>query len=89
MMSKCFVRLLPALALALAVSAGDAVALVGSLTGRVSNADTGEPMQGARLVIQGTNAQTTTDEDGRYVLPGISVGARVVRVNFIGFTQQT
>ena len=88
MMSKCFVRLLPALALALAVSAGDVVAQVGSVTGRVTNADTGEPMQGVRLVIQGTNAKATTNEDGRYVLPGVSVGARVVRVNFIGFTQQ-
>lgn len=87
-MSKCFVRLLPALALALAVSAGDLVAQVGSVTGRVTNAETGEPMQGARLVIQGTNAKATTNEDGRYVLPSVSVGARVVRVNFIGFTQQ-
>jgi len=88
MMSKCFVRLLPALALALAVSAGDVVAQVGSVTGRVTNSDTGEPMQGVRLVIQGTNAIATTNEDGRYVLPNVSVGARVVRVNYIGFTQQ-
>ncbi|MCH8936351.1 MAG: SusC/RagA family TonB-linked outer membrane protein, partial [Gemmatimonadetes bacterium] len=89
MMSKCFVRLLPALALALAVSAGDLVAQVGSVTGLVTNANTGAPMQGVRLVIQGTNTMATTNEDGRYLLPDVSVGTRVVRVNFIGFTQQT
>jgi TonB-linked SusC/RagA family outer membrane protein len=88
MRSKYFVRLLPALALALAVSAGDAVAQAGSVTGRVTNAFTGLPIQGARLVVQGTNIQATTNEDGRYTLVNVSVGSRVIRVNYIGFTQQ-
>lgn len=66
-----------------------AVAQAGSVTGRVTNAETGEPLQGARLVIDGTNIGTITNADGRYVITGAPTGARVVRVTIIGFGQQS
>jgi iron complex outermembrane receptor protein len=45
-----------------------------TLTGRVLNADTGEPMPYANIVIESANIGTVSDEDGRYVLTDLCAG---------------
>ncbi|MCB0628270.1 MAG: TonB-dependent receptor [Saprospiraceae bacterium] len=44
------------------------------LTGRVLNAETGEPMPYANIVIESANIGTVSDENGRYTLTDICAG---------------
>ena len=58
-----------------------------TVTGRVTDASTGEPLPGASIVVQGTTIGTTTDFDGEYILnvPGPDV---VLVISFIGYVSQ-
>ncbi len=61
----------------------------GKLTGRVTDAATGEGLPGANVIIQGTQIGTATDIDGNYTLLGIPVGRYDIQASFVGFTPQT
>jgi outer membrane receptor protein involved in Fe transport len=65
---------------------GIAWAQSGKLSGRVTEVDTGEPIPGATVVLQGTNQGTATDPEGRYFLIGLDPGTYAVRVSFVGYT---
>ena len=70
--------------LALAIQAG-AQATV--LNGEVK-ADSGEPMVGAQVFIQGTRLGTVTDVDGRFALGGVPEGEQVVEARAVGYQPQ-
>ncbi|WP_245994925.1 SusC/RagA family TonB-linked outer membrane protein [Mangrovibacterium diazotrophicum] len=57
-----------------------------SITGVVSEKDTGEPIPGAAVVVKGTTNGTSTDLDGKFSLQ-VSDGD-VLQVSFVGFTLQ-
>ena len=57
-----------------------------SITGVVSEKDTGEPIPGAAVVVKGTTNGTSTDLDGKYALQ-VSDGD-VLQISFVGFTMQ-
>lgn len=61
----------------------------GKLAGRVMDADTGEPLPGASVVIEGTQQGTITDLDGNYFIIGVPVGSYDVRASFVGFQTAT
>ena len=57
-----------------------------TLTGEVTDAETGEPLPGVTIVVQGTARGTITDVDGQFsieVEPGQTLG-----FSFIGYTPQ-
>jgi TonB-dependent receptor len=56
----------------------------GRISGTVVNAATGSFLQGATVQIQGTGLTTHTDRSGRYELPNVPAGERVLLVSYTG-----
>jgi TonB-dependent SusC/RagA subfamily outer membrane receptor len=73
-----------ALVLALGVAPAGAQE-TGRVTGEVVDAGTGEPLQGAQVLVEGTQLGTLTGADGRYSIRGVPAGQRTVAVQLIGY----
>ena len=58
-----------------------------TVSGIVTERDTGMPIPGANIVIRGTTTGTTTNFDGEYTLEGVNLDDVIV-VSYIGFTPQ-
>ena len=56
------------------------------ITGSVTDAETGEPLFGANVVLHGTRIGTVADEAGKFELPNLKSGAYTLRVSYLGFT---
>jgi TonB-linked SusC/RagA family outer membrane protein len=61
----------------------------GTLRGTVVDSTTQQPVGGAQVQLVGTNRVTFTDASGGYRFTGVSAGSATVRVQKIGFAQQT
>jgi TonB-dependent receptor len=61
---------------------------IGALEGRVFNAATGSALANVRVLVEGTNRETLTDESGNYRLPGLPAGTTRVRISYLGFEGQ-
>ncbi|MFN9204332.1 MAG: carboxypeptidase-like regulatory domain-containing protein, partial [Gemmatimonas sp.] len=57
----------------------------GTITGRVTDAATGQPIQQARVLVSGTQNGTLTAENGRYSLRVTETGAVTLEVSRIGY----
>lgn len=57
----------------------------GTALGQVTDSATGAPLSGAQIVVVGTTRSTTTDDQGRYRLPGLPAGPTELRALRIGF----
>src|SRR5688572_5043242 len=79
-------RLYAALAVALTLSAGAgaASAQTNTISGRVT-AQGGQPLPDANVLVIGSNATATTNEDGRYSLKALRPGAHEVQVLRVGY----
>ncbi len=55
-----------------------------TLTGLVTNAATGRTLEGARVVLQGTGRETTTDRTGSYRFENVAPGSVTVSVTYTG-----
>ncbi len=60
----------------------------GKISGVVKDADTGEPLPGANVVIEGTALGASTDMDGFYSIINIPPGVYTLRVIYIGYADQ-
>jgi len=58
------------------------------LTGKVTDAENGESLIGASIIVEGTNIGTSTDFDGYYTL-NIPATATSVRITYTGYATQT
>jgi len=74
-----------ALGLALLLLPGLAWAQQGTITGTVTEAETGEPLSGATVQVLDENMGTAADVDGNYRIAGVPAGEQTIRVTFIGF----
>jgi PKD domain/Carboxypeptidase regulatory-like domain/K319L-like, PKD domain/Bacterial Ig domain len=52
-----------------------------SISGTVVDPDTGVPVAGALVAVEGTNLSTTTDENGQYTLNDVPIGPGVLIIN--------
>src|SRR5512144_1129725 len=77
-----YIRLLALLG---GVCAAPAAAQQGSVAGRITDKVTQQPIQGAQVLILGTNLQAVTNQEGRYRIDRISAGAYQVQVRLIGY----
>ncbi|PIS28058.1 MAG: hypothetical protein COT43_07220 [Candidatus Marinimicrobia bacterium CG08_land_8_20_14_0_20_45_22] len=57
----------------------------GVLEGLVSDKATGSPLIGVNIVIMGTYLGTSTDLNGRFVIPNINPGEYTLEVTYIGY----
>jgi TonB-linked SusC/RagA family outer membrane protein len=61
----------------------------GTIRGTVVDSTTQQPIGGAQVQLVGTNRTTFTDASGVYRFTGVTAGAATVRIQKIGFAQQT
>jgi TonB-linked SusC/RagA family outer membrane protein len=66
-----------------------AQAQTGEVSGRVVDETTGQPIEGAQVVVVGTNIRGQSRVDGLYNLVNVPVGSRQVRVMIVGHATQT
>ncbi|MDZ7721852.1 MAG: TonB-dependent receptor [candidate division KSB1 bacterium] len=63
-------------------------ATTGKIAGRVLDAETGEPLVGANIVIQNTNRGAAADAEGEFYIINVPPGSYSVVARMIGYTPQ-
>jgi TonB-dependent receptor len=61
----------------------------GSITGRVLDKESGDPLPGANVILQGASIGASTGLDGKYELRNVPTGKRSIRVTYIGYVTAT
>ncbi|WP_309669857.1 TonB-dependent receptor, partial [Gemmatimonas sp.] len=74
---------------ALAAPITAAQAQTGKLTGVVTDAETGKPVEGVAVVIQGTTLGSNTNASGRYFIIQVPPGSFSVQARRLGFQSVT
>ena len=59
----------------------------GKIMGEVTDQETGEPLPGVNIILEGTNLGGTTDIDGYFVILNVPVGVYTLEVTYIGYTR--
>ncbi|RKY95178.1 MAG: hypothetical protein DRQ13_07420, partial [Ignavibacteriae bacterium] len=88
-MNKIFTNVLVALSLLLLSSSAFAQSGVGKISGKIIDADTGEPLIGANVILLNTNLGAATDIDGNYFVLNITPGTYDVKVSYVGYAPKT
>ncbi|HEY0778807.1 MAG TPA: carboxypeptidase-like regulatory domain-containing protein, partial [Gemmatirosa sp.] len=65
-----------------------ALAQTGTITGRVVDSTTQQPLNAATIRIDGTQRGAQTREDGSFVLAAVPTGRQTLRVSRIGYAAQ-
>ena len=74
----------------LALSGSAALAQVtGKVVGVVTDSDTGQPLVGAQVVVEGTNLGNVTNEDGYYFINNVPVGLERLTAQYLGYQTLT
>lgn len=61
----------------------------GSLTGRILDSATQQPLSGVTVFVNGESLQVVSDKDGNFRFPGVPAGPRSVTVRLFGYQTQT
>ncbi len=61
----------------------------GKMRGRVTDRDSGEPLVGANVFIEGTNLGAACDINGEYIILSVPPGVFTIRVSYVGYNQLT
>ena len=77
------------LALTLLPAASAKAQATGSVSGRVTDADNGQAVVAAQIIIAGSPLGRATGDDGRFVIAGVPAGTRTVTARRIGYTPQS
>lgn len=62
--------------------------IAATIRGTVTDAETGEPLPGANIILKGTYYGAASDVDGTYVIPDVSSGSYDLEVSMMGYTVQ-
>jgi outer membrane receptor for ferrienterochelin and colicin len=73
------------LALVLAMVPAVFAGTTGKIAGVVKDRQTGEPLPGVNVLLQGTTLGASTDIDGYYVIVNVPVGVHELNVSYIGY----
>lgn len=66
-----------------------AFAQSGKIRGVVTDAETGEPIIGASVIIEGTTKGNATDINGEYIILNVEPGTYNLEFSYIGYSQTT
>jgi len=72
-----------------ALFASPVLAQEGAVTGTVTRASNGQPLDGAQVLVVGTNLGTIAGADGSFRISGVPTGDQDVRVQLVGYSSQT
>lgn len=67
------------------VTTSSVALLQGSISGRVTDAATGETVPGANVILPALNRGASTDMNGEYLIPNVPAGNYVLEVRFLGY----
>src|SRR6056297_3244449 len=65
------------------------MAQTGKIAGKVTDRETGEPLIGANVVIEGTDRGSATNINGEYVILNVPIGEVTLVASYIGYQQIT
>lgn len=87
-MQRAWSRLMAGLAVLgfAVVFTGTAAAQTGKITGVVTDAESGAPLEGAQVLLQGTGSTSLTGSNGRYFMVNVPPGTYTLVVRRIGYT---
>lgn len=71
------------------LAASAAAAQQGTVTGTITDQESGQPLASAQVVVVGTNIGTITGSEGTYTLRGVPAGTVSIRALSIGYAEQT
>ncbi len=57
----------------------------GRINGRVTDADTGEPLPGVNIIVKGTYLGAATDLEGNFIIAGVKSGSYDLQASFVGY----
>ncbi|HVF40731.1 MAG TPA: SusC/RagA family TonB-linked outer membrane protein [Gemmatimonadaceae bacterium] len=75
--------------LALLLSSAPAIAQTRVVTGTVTDAQSGEPIEGARVAVRGSTAAVITGASGTFTLSSVPPGAVTIAIRRIGYQPTT
>ena len=58
---------------------------MGAITGYVTDAETGEPLIGANVTLNGTSIGSASDVNGKYYIPNVNAGTYNIKIAYIGY----
>lgn len=58
----------------------------GTITGTVIDAGTRQPLAGVQVFVSGTNRSAATNQEGRFLIPGVSAGQHTLRAAMLGYS---
>ncbi len=62
------------------------LAQTGSITGKILDQDTNEPLIGATVLVKGLNIGSIVDLEGNFVVDNIPAGDQTIQVTFVGYS---
>ncbi|HHJ52071.1 MAG TPA: TonB-dependent receptor [Caldithrix abyssi] len=62
-----------------------AAGTTGKITGRVTDANTGEPLVGANIIVKGTTMGAATDADGYFLIMNVPPGVYTIQAMYVGY----
>jgi outer membrane receptor protein involved in Fe transport len=65
------------------------LAQIGKISGKVTDANTGEPLIGANVLIVGSDRGAATNLDGEYVILNVPIGNLTLKATYIGYEPTT
>ncbi|MBI5463672.1 MAG: TonB-dependent receptor, partial [Ignavibacteriales bacterium] len=61
----------------------------GKLRGKVTDKESGEPLIGANILVEGTSHGASTDVNGEYVILSVPAGNYTVKASYVGYAATT
>jgi TonB-linked SusC/RagA family outer membrane protein len=61
----------------------------GYIEGTVTDAQSGDPIPGAQVVVQGTSTGAATASDGTFTISNVPTGEQVIEARFVGYRTET
>ena len=81
--------MIPALALAVLPVAAPLAAQTGTITGSVSDVETGQLLESALVRVDDAEGGVLTNASGRYVIVGVAAGSRQLTFEILGYDSRT
>jgi hypothetical protein len=88
-LQKSIIRLVDVLIILLicnSISAQDSTINQGTISGRILDQNTQQPLLGANIFLKEANYVTATDENGNYLIENIPVGSYTLQFSYIGYS---
>lgn len=78
-------RRLVVLLLMIAINVAAIAQNTGKIRGKVTDKQTGDPLAGANVSVQGSNISAVTDESGSFTLSNVKNGKVTIIISYVGF----